>query len=130
MVNTTSGEKQLSDLEQMVMDYVWTHPAATADDVRANLARPLKDSTIRTILRRLEEKGYVRHEIEGRTYLYRANDARQNVAARAVQQIIDRFCGGSVEQLLVGMVDSEVLNSRQLQKLAGKIALRREGKSK
>jgi BlaI family transcriptional regulator, penicillinase repressor len=130
MFNTSVKAKQLSELEQLVMDYVWSHPSATADDVRANLARPLKDSTIRTILRRLEEKGYVRHEIEGRTYLYRASDAPENVAARAVKQIIDRFCGGSVEQLLVGLVDSEVLNSRQLQKLAGKIAQRKESKAK
>ena len=67
----------------------------------------MKDSTIRTVLRRLEAKGYVGHELEGRTFIYRAAEARENVAARAVKHIIDRFCDGSAEQLVMGMVDSE-----------------------
>jgi predicted transcriptional regulator len=82
----------------------------------------MKDSTIRTLLRRLEAKGYLRHELDGRTYLYRPVERQQTVAARAVKQIIDKLCGGSVEQLLVGMVDHEVLNPKQLQHLAEKIA--------
>jgi predicted transcriptional regulator len=84
----------------------------------------MKDSTIRTVLRRLEEKGYVRHEVEGRTFIYKAVDRRQNVAARAVKNIIDRFCGGSAEELVLGMVDNEVLDHRQLERLARKIAER------
>jgi len=82
----------------------------------------MKDSTIRTVLRRLEEKGYVIHEIESRTFVYRALDARQNVAVRAVKGIIDRFCGGSAEQLVLGMVDNAVLDRKQLERLARKIA--------
>ncbi len=81
---------------------------------------------IRTILRNLEEKNYVSHEINGRTFLYSAVDSRRNVAVHAVQTIIDRFCGGSVEDLLVGFVDNQVLKPKQLQQLAGKIALRKE----
>lgn len=82
----------------------------------------MKDSTIRTVLRRLEEKGYVTHEVDGRTFVYRASDPRQNVAVRAVKGIIDRFCGGSVEELVFGMVDNDVLNRKQLERLARKIA--------
>jgi predicted transcriptional regulator len=82
----------------------------------------MKDSTIRTLLRRLEAKGYLRHEVDGRTYLYRPVERQQTVAARAVQQIIDKLCGGSVEQLLVGMVDQEVLDPSELKHLAQKIA--------
>ena len=111
------------------MDYVWANPGCTADACREALAasRNLKDSTVRTILRRLEEKGYVTHQAEGRTYLYRAADQRQNVAADAVRGIVDRFCGGSVEQLLVGLVDNDVIDSEELEQLARKIALRKEG---
>jgi len=82
----------------------------------------MKDSTIRTVLRRLEEKGYVAHEIQGRTFIYKASDARQNVAVRAVKSIIDRFCGGSAEQLVLGMVDNAVLDRRQLERLARRIS--------
>ena len=81
------------------MDYIWSHGPSTSEACREALAssRPMKDSTIRTVLRRLEEKGYLTHEIEGRTFIYKASDARQNVAVRAVRDIIDRFCGGSAE---------------------------------
>jgi predicted transcriptional regulator len=82
----------------------------------------MKDSTIRTVLRRLEEKGYLTHQVEGRTYVYRASDARQNFAVRAVKGIIDRFCGGSAEQLVLGMVDNAVLKPKQLERLARRIA--------
>lgn len=77
---------------------------------------------MRTILRRLEQKGFVTHETEGRTYMYRATEARQNVAVRAVKSIIDRFCGGSAEELVMGMVDNAVLDRHLLERLAHKIA--------
>lgn len=106
------------------MDYIWAHGPSSSEACREGLAssRPMKDSTIRTVLRRLEEKGYVTHEIQGRTFIYKASDVRQNVAVRAVKGIIDRFCGGSAEQLVLGMVDNAVLNRRQLERLARKIA--------
>lgn len=118
--------KNLGEVEQSVMDHIWTHGPSTAETCREALAesRPMKDSTIRTVLRRLEEKGYLTHSVHGRTFIYRASDARQNVAVRAVKGIIDRFCGGSAEQLVLGMVDNEVLDGKQLERLARKIAAR------
>lgn len=106
------------------MDYVWSRGTTTAEACREALAatRPMKDSTIRTVLRRLEEKGYLTHEVDGRTFIYKPSDKRQNVAVRAVKNIIDRFCGGSAEALLMGMVDNDVLDRKQLERLARKIA--------
>jgi BlaI family penicillinase repressor len=123
--------KPLTPLEQLIMDYTWAHPGCTAEMCREGVAaqRALKDSTIRTILRNLEEKGYLSHSVEGRTFLYRPLDTPRNVAVQAAQQLIDRFCGGSVEELLVGLVDNQVLEPRQLQKLADKIAARKEKKA-
>ena len=116
--------KNLGEVEQSVMDYIWSHGSVTAESCREALAaiRPMKDSTIRTVLRRLEEKGFLRHEVEGRTFLYRATDERQSVAVRAVKSIIERFCGGSAEQLVLGMVDNAVLDRKQLERLARRIA--------
>ncbi len=125
MTNTRQSRlKNLGEVEQIVMDHIWAQGPTTAEACREALAgsRPMKDSTIRTVLRRLEEKGYVSHEIEGRTFIYKASDARQNVAVRAVKSIIDRFCGGSAEQLVLGMVDNAVLDRKQLERLAKKIA--------
>jgi predicted transcriptional regulator len=123
--------KPPTPLEQIVMDYVWAHLNCTAEMCREGLAgqRKLKDSTIRTILRNLEEKGYVTHSVDGRTFVYRALDSKRNVAVEAAQQLIDRFCGGSVEELLVGLVDNQVLEPKQLRRLAEKIASRKEKKA-
>lgn len=127
MFNTLSQPKPLSQLEHLVMEFLWAHGPASAEQAREALAprRPLKDSTVRTILRRLEEKGYLTHRLEGRTYIYTGVEPPQNVAAGAVRQIIDRFCGGSVEQLLVGMVANDVVDERELQRLAQRIARRK-----
>jgi predicted transcriptional regulator len=116
--------KNIGEVEQLVMDYIWTHGPSSSEACREGLAssRPMKDSTIRTVLRRLEEKGYLTHETQGRTFIYKASEVRQNVAVRAVKGIIDRFCGGSAEQLVLGMVDNAVLNRKQLERLARKIA--------
>ena len=112
------------------MRLVWQHGDVTAERVREELDqldRPLKDSTVRTVLRRLEEKGYVTHIVENRTFRYRPAESRQLVAGRAVKGIIDRFCDGSVEQVLVGMVDAQILDKRELQRLAEKIAKAKRG---
>ena len=94
----------------------------TAEKAREELNRPLKDSTVRTVLRRLEEKGYLAHTVEDRTFIYRPAESRQRVAGRAAKRIVDWFCEGSVEALLVGMVDSKVLDQAELQRLAARIA--------
>jgi BlaI family transcriptional regulator, penicillinase repressor len=124
MTNTDHARlKNLGEVEQAVMDYIWAHGPSSAGACREALAssRPMKDSTIRTVLRRLEEKGYLTHNIKGRTFIYRASDARQSVAVRAVKSIIDRFCGGSAEELVLGMVDNAVLSRKQLELLARRI---------
>jgi len=113
---------ELGELERSILSIVWRMGELTADQVRIELARPLKDSTIRTVLRRLEEKGYLDHSLDNRTFLYRPAESRQKVAGRAVKKIVDWFCEGSVEALLVGMVDSKVLDKGELQRLADRIA--------
>ena len=118
----------LGELERGVMQPVWARGPITAEAVRAELKRRLKESTVRTVLRRLEEKGYVRHTVDGRTYVYRAAEPRGQVAARAVQRIVKWFCNGSVEEVLVGMVENEMLDQQQLRALADKIAKARKGK--
>ena len=132
MTNTKpAGLKSLGHVEQLVMEFVWSHGPCTAEACREALvvSAPMKDSTIRTVLRRLEQKGYLSHQVEVRTFVYKALDARQNVAVRAVKNIIDRFCGGSAEQLVLGMVDNAVLDRRQLKRLARKIAEKTDEKS-
>ena len=113
---------ELGDLEREVMQLVWAHGPVTAEAVRKRLSRRLKESTVRTVLRRLEDKGYADHTVEGRTYIYHAAEPRSRVAAKAVQRIVDWFCNGSIEEVLVGMVDTAMLDQRQLRLLADQVA--------
>ena len=113
---------ELGDLEREVMQLVWTSGPITAEEVRPRLAKPLKESTVRTVLKRLEEKGFVTHSVRGRTYVFKAVESRGAVAARAVRRLIDWMCNGSVEEVLVGMVDTEALDAKELKRLAEKIS--------
>lgn len=118
----------LGDLERDVMQLVWAKGPITAEAVREQLTRRLKESTVRTVLRRLEEKGYVGHTVEGRTYVYQATEARGRVAARAVQRIVDWFCNGSVDEVLVGMVDTAMLDRKRLRMLTDRMSQTKNGK--
>ncbi|HEX3892404.1 MAG TPA: BlaI/MecI/CopY family transcriptional regulator [Terracidiphilus sp.] len=113
---------ELGELERDILSIVWRLGKVTAEQVREELDRPLKDSTVRTVLRRLEEKGYLAHAVDDRTFVYSPAESRHHVAGRAVKRIVDWFCEGSVEALLVGMVDSKVLDRAELQRLADRIA--------
>jgi predicted transcriptional regulator len=117
----TDDLPDLGELERKVMQLIWAHGPMTAELVRERLDRRLKESTVRTVLRRLEEKGFVSHTTEGRTYIFSAVHDRQRVAAKAVHRIADWFCDGSIEEVLVGIVDAKMLDKEQLELLAAKI---------
>jgi BlaI family transcriptional regulator, penicillinase repressor len=119
--NTTT--RPLTDLQQAILDFIWERGSATAEQVREGLlpGYRLKDPTVRTLLRRLEARGFVTHRTVGRLFVYQATVPRRRVAARAVRQIIDRFCAGSADAFLAGMVDERVLTVEQLERLSKKV---------
>ena len=117
--------KNLGSLEKQVMDFLWEHGPATADEVRTALGkdRLLTDSTIRTVLRRLEAKNFVRHRTEGRQFLYSSLREPRKVAAEAVRNLLKNFCQGSLEELLAGLVDHRVVDSAELRRVAEQIEM-------
>ena len=130
---TSSGahvKAPLTELESAVMRAVWQSGPCSVEAVYGVVSRDrdLKETTVRTLLRRLESKGYLQHEAEGRAYLYRATEPSRSLAARAVRQIIDRFCQGSVEELVSGMVDAKVLSKDEIATLEDFARERRQGR--
>jgi predicted transcriptional regulator len=115
--------RPLTDLQQAILDFIWKRGSATAEQVRGGLPpdHPLKDPTVRTLLRRLEARGFLTHRVDGKLFVYQARVAQRRVAARAVQHIIERFCSGSADQFLAGMVDEKVLTIDQIEGLARKV---------
>ena len=123
MTGRNISKRPLTDLQQAILDFIWAKGAVTSEEVREGLLprHPLKDSSVRTLLRRLEERGYLAHKAEGKVFVYRAKVRARSVAARAVRHIIERFCAGSAEQFLVGMVDENVLSMDEIRRLAKKV---------
>ena len=111
------------------MKAVWSQGPCSVETVHIAVAetRHLKETTTRTLLRRLEQKGYLQHEAKGRAYIYRAVEPASSLAARAVRQIIDRFCRGSVEELVSGMVEAKVLDQNELDRLEEFVRSHKQG---
>ena len=131
-LRTASGapvRPPLTDLENEVMQAVWDGGTCTVEAVHRIVSRKrnLKETTTRTLMRRLEQKGYLKHESDGRAFIYRAPEPARSLAARAVRQIIDRFCRGSVEELVSGMVEAKVLTKDEIEQLEKFIRNRRPG---
>lgn len=111
----------LGDLEHELLTILWAHGEMSAAGVREHVGRKLKDATIRTVLRRLEEKGYVTHRVDDGAFIYRSKESAEATAASAVQGIVDRFCGGSLERVLRALVDAGLTDSQQLAVIADKV---------
>jgi BlaI family penicillinase repressor len=106
----------LGDLEREVLRLVWRRAPVTADTVRRELNLGHKESTIRTVLHRLEKKGYLKHSIDNRTYLYCAVRPHREVAAMAVNRIADWLYQGSLRELIAAMIDKGDVDSKHLKK--------------
>lgn len=119
----------LAELENEVMQTVWKIEPCSVEAVHAIVSRnrDLKETSVRSILRRLEQKGYLAHESDGTAYIYRSTETPRSLAARAVRQLIDRFCQGSVEELVTGMVDANVLSREELKRLEDLVRGQRKG---
>lgn len=124
-MRNTSGP--LTGLQRAVLDFVSVKGPVTAEQVRVGIhhAHPLKDSSIRTILRRLEARGLVSHQQEGKVFLYKAETSPARLAARTVKRMIDGFWSGSAERFLAGLVDEKVLTAAELERLARKVRARK-----
>lgn len=114
----------LGDLEHEILTILWAGSEMTAVGVRRKVARELKDATIRTVLRRLEDKGYVVHTVEAGTFIYRPAESPDSAAADAVKGILDKFCGGSIERALQALVDAALVEPRELVAIAGRLRRR------
>lgn len=110
---------RISDAEWDVMEEVWSRGRATAADVIEALAprRDWNQSTIRTMLARLVEKGVLKYEVDGARYLYRAALTRKRCLRDESRSFVDRVFGGDVGSLLVHYVQESKIDARDLETL-------------
>ena len=98
--------------------------------VLEELNKPLTNATVRTLLRRLEAKGYLRHSVDGRAFVYAPRVAETEAATGAVRRIVQRFFGGSTSKLLAGMVDEGLIDPEDVQRLSRRIRRSRKAGAK
>jgi len=114
----------LTRAESEVMQALWPRGHATVHDIVQAMERPVAYTTVLTLLRILEKKGYVLHEPDpagGRAYLYSPAVAQGKARSQHVRDLIQRMFSGSTEELLVGLVEEERLSSATLESLRAKI---------
>ena len=108
------GEAFFTDRELDVMSILWRHGSATVTEVREELADPLAYTSVLSALQTLEEKGYVRHESEGRAYRYYPLVAPEEAGGSAIGRILDKVFHGSAEMLLAQLKEADDVVGRLL----------------
>jgi len=106
------GERELD-----VMGVLWATGSATVAEVREQLPADLAYTTVLTILRNLEAKGFVRHEGEGKAHRYFPLVARKAAGRSAVARLIDKMFGGDPAMLVSHLVSDHPLSAEELRKL-------------
>lgn len=127
----TPSTNRLSRREREIMHAVFAlGNRATASEIRARLSDPPVDASVRVMLRRLEAKGYLRHQQDGLRYVYSATASRRVEKRNALQQYVDTFFGGSLRQMLTALVREGSFEEGDLEALRQEIdKAKREKKS-
>jgi BlaI family penicillinase repressor len=121
----------LTDLEGELMRAVWDHGPCSVETVHQIISRTrtLKEGSTRTLLGRLEQRGYLKHEVRDRAFIYTAAEPARSLAAKGVRQILDRLCQGSIEELMSGLVETKLLTNAQMDQLERFVRERKAGRS-
>ena len=107
----------LTDREADVMKALWDMGSGSVAEVRKQLTDPLAHNTVLTMLGILEEKGFVRHEEEGRSHRYYPVVAERAAQKRAVRHLVTKLFRGSSDLLLAHLVSDQKLTAAQIQRL-------------
>jgi predicted transcriptional regulator len=112
-----ANEIHLTDREADVMRVLWEHGPSVVNEVREKLADDLAYTTVLTILRTLEQKGYARHEEEGRVHRYSAAVKEDAARKSALQHLTGKLFNGSAELLFTHLVSDRKLSADQIQRM-------------
>jgi predicted transcriptional regulator len=115
----------LTDGELRLMNVLWRRGPSTVLEIQDGLDDELVDSTIRTLLRILEDKGYVRRLKEGRAFRYQPLVGRDETRANAVQQVVRRFFRNPAD-LVMNLMDSGELDEAELVKIRRALEAKRK----
>ena len=113
--------RQLTEAEQRLMDILWTLESGTVAEIADALPKKLDlaYNTVLTMMRILEDKGYVRHtkSKEGRAFIYRPIVSREQASRSALHHLLGRFFGNSAEALVLNLIESETLSEQERERI-------------
>ncbi len=109
----------LSPAQREIMEIVWTHGELSVSQTRAILSekRDVARNTVRTLLERMAEKGWLKYREDGRRYLYSAAVPRQTSIGERVIEVVDHVCGGSPEAMVTALLDYRGLTRKELSRI-------------
>jgi len=116
----------LTDREAEVMQLLWEHGPARVSEVRARLPDPLAYTTVLTILRTLEAKGFVGHKEERRAHRFFASAQQQAARKSALQHLTGKLFKGSSELVLTCLLSDRKLSAEQLRRIRKLLAAKRD----
>jgi predicted transcriptional regulator len=119
----------LTKRERQIMDTLYRLGRATAAEIREGLDGRPSDSTVRTQLRVLEEKGHVRHEEQGLRFIYMPTVPRHAARKSALRHLVDTFFDGSHAKVVTALLGSDVarLSEDELDRIASLVESARKG---
>lgn len=115
---TKDPASELGKRERQIMDIVYRRGRASASEVLADLPDPPTYSTVRGMLRYLEDKGYLRHEQDGPRYVYLATSAKGEVRASALSHVVRTFFDGSITTAVAALLESKPLSPDEYERLS------------
>lgn len=112
-------ETQLGRMQFRIMQVLWDRGRANAREITdaLNEAEPVAHSTVQTLLRQLEAKGAVGHEVEGRVFVFVPKFREDKVKRSAAQDLLERVFGGSVGSLVAHLLKDEKVSRAELDEL-------------
>lgn len=122
-MNDALGERELE-----VMTWLWANGSGTVGEVKEGIAARLAYTTVLTILRNLEAKGFLRRAEEGRAHRYFPRVQQKAARKRALRRLLDTLFLGSPEALLTQLVDDHGMSPEELRRIAGRLADERKNK--
>ncbi len=122
--------EELSGAERELMEIVWERGEVTAREARDALPREVARNTVRTLLERMEEKGWVTHRAIGQAFVYRPARPREETVGRKVREIVDTLCEGSPEKLVAALLDYRGLRAGELERIREMLGKAKSGRVK
>jgi predicted transcriptional regulator len=118
--------ESFTDKELEIMRIIWEVGEATVKDIQERLPGDQHYNSVLTIIRVLERKRHLVHRTEGKTYVYRAGEAREQARARLLRRLVEDVFGGSAASVVLNLVQTGDLTNDDLDRIRKKIARKGE----